>query len=76
MGGFIEALTLVLIVAVASGHVGYDPLIFWSRPAIVEWKQNLAIEEKFQKNIDIDDRNHIAIDDRSSRNAFIVIIKS
>ena len=68
MGGFIEALPLVVIVAVASGHVGYDPLIFWSLPAVVEWKQNLAIEEKFQKNI--------AINDRSSRNAFIVIIKS
>ena len=62
MGGFIEALPLVIIVAVATGHGGYDPLTFWSRPAIVEWKQNLAIEEKIQKNIAIDDRKNIAMD--------------
>ena len=76
MGGFIEALPLVIIVAVASGHTGYDPLTFWSRPPIVEWEQNLAKEEKIHKNIALDDRKNIAIDDRSSRNAFIVITKS
>ena len=68
MGGFTEALPLVIIVAVASGHLGYDQLNFWSRPAIVEWKQNLAREEKMQQNT--------AAQDRSSRKGILFVTKS
>lgn len=68
MGGFVKALPLVIIVALASGHLEYDHEAFWNPPAVLEWKQNLATEEPWNKKL--------AVEDRSSRHlsSFLVNI--
>ena len=56
MSGFVHALPLVIIAAVAAGH--YDSPKFWNRPPIAEWKGNLAAETKWYPEDAVEDTLH------------------